>query len=185
MKQLLFVGLGNPGDQYEFTRHNAGFLFVDYLANLLQTNFVEKKRWKADLAEPDKSVLLAKPQTFMNRSGQSVQSIMAFYKIKPEDIFIAFDDLDLVHGSGKIQFGRGPKAHNGLNSVYQEIGTDTFWHVRIGVDARAGEKNIPPDKYVLQTMTVEERATLQDTFRALKDNMISRDLVDHRALRIQ
>lgn len=185
MMQQLFVGLGNPGEQYVNSRHNAGFQFVDYLAGLLNTHFIEKKRWKALIAEPDSSLLVAKPQTFMNLSGQSVRSLAAFYKLKPEQIFVAFDDLDLEQGSGKIQFGTGPKGHNGLNSIYEELGTDQFWHIRIGVDGRSGKKTIKPEKYVLQTMTVEDRISLQNAFRALKDNLVKRNLVEHRALRIQ
>lgn len=185
IEQTLFVGLGNPGEKYSDTRHNAGFLFVDYLATLLNAKFLDKKRWQAQIAEPDRTISLVKPQTFMNASGQAVRSIVAFYKINPESMFVAFDDLDLEQGTGKVQFGRGPKSHNGLNSIYQELGTDQFWHIRIGIDGRSGDKTVPPDAYVLQKMSVEERDTLQKNFRALKDNMMSRNLVQHRALRVQ
>jgi PTH1 family peptidyl-tRNA hydrolase len=170
------VGLGNPGQEYVKTRHNAGFLFVEQLAEKLgatgpqdNTRF-EGKVWRAG------EVFLLEPQTYMNESGRSVRKAIEYYDktafggakdaLSLKHLFIAFDDLDLEVGSYKLQFGRGPKVHNGLNSVYQHLGTDQFWHVRIGVDGRKGDRTIPPDKYVLSGFTGEERPQFQETLFA-------------------
>lgn len=174
------IGLGNPGKQYEITRHNAGWLFVDSLARQFKTEFVEKKKWKAEVAEVTRAgqtALLIKPLTFMNLSGLSVQAITNFYKITAADTFVVFDDLDLEFGTFKIQFGTGPKVHNGLTSIYSELGTDQFWHVRIGIDDRQGDRTIPPDKYVLQALTSEQLKQVHDTFERVVQVMVERKLL--------
>ncbi len=174
------IGLGNPGKKYETTRHNAGWLFADFLAKRLKANFIEKKKWKAEVAEVaggGQTLLLAKPLTFMNLSGQSVQAITNFYKIDTTDLFVAFDDLDLEFGTYKIQFGKGPKVHNGLQSIYSELGTDQFWHVRIGIDGRHGDRTIAPDKYVLQPLGQEDLKQLNNTFEQVTHMLIERKLV--------
>lgn len=173
----LLVGLGNPGSEYTKTRHNAGFLFIEYVANMVSVSFLEKRKFHAQVAQPNSELVLAKPNTFMNKSGYSVQALRAFYRIQTQDIFVAFDDLDLEIGQVKAQYGRGPKTHNGLQSIYQSLGTEQFWHLRIGVDSRAGDRTIPPEKYVLQTLTDSELHILSSGFLALKDNIASRNLI--------
>lgn len=171
------IGLGNPGKHYSLTRHNAGWLFLDFLAEQNKTNFIEKNKWKAQVAQVGTQLLLVKPTTFMNLSGQSVQSITAFYKISSEDLFVAFDDLDLAFGSSKIQFGKGPKTHNGLQSIYELLGTDQFWHIRIGVDGRNGDRSIAPHEYVLQPMHSDQLTILETTCLDIRTQLLERDLL--------
>jgi PTH1 family peptidyl-tRNA hydrolase len=105
--------------------------------------------------------ILVKPQTFMNDSGKAVQAALHFFKVSPEDLIVVHDDLDIPFGSYKIQKGTGPKAHNGLTSIYLSLGDREFTHVRIGVDNRQGDKSVPPKNYVLQPFSKEEETVLQ------------------------
>jgi peptidyl-tRNA hydrolase, PTH1 family len=176
---VALIGLGNPGDSYTNTRHNAGFLFIDYIADMLRERLMEKKKFHADVAQisSNPNLYLVKPNTYMNKSGLAVQAMRAFYKLQPKDIFVAFDDLDMELGTVKAQFGRGPKTHNGIDSIKQQLGTDQFWHLRIGIDTRKGDRTIPSDKYVLQPMNSEELQLLSRGFMSLKDNLSSRGLL--------
>lgn len=179
----IFVGLGNPGKKYEHTRHNVGFLALDSLFK--QANFHQAPKFKAllDKIQPHKEIcLLLKPQTFMNDSGVSVQSLLNFYKIKPQDkvgqkifpnLYIIHDDLDIIFGQYKIQFGKGPKIHHGLLSIYQHLGTDQFWHVRIGVDNRNGNRSMPGSNYVLSDFTKEELVKLSNLAIQIKEKLIN------------
>lgn len=161
----LFAGLGNPGNRYEKTRHNVGFLFVEKLQEDLGfPSWSESKKamalYSSSILEGEKIELL-KPQTFMNDSGIAVKYARDKHKIKSENIFIVFDDLDISLGEYKIQKGKGPKDHNGLLSVYEKLGTKDFWHVRIGVENRRmgvnnGERRIPGEDYVLMNFGEEE-----------------------------
>lgn len=117
----LIVGLGNIGEEYEKTRHNAGFMFVDKLAG--EEQFL-------------KNFTLVKPQTMMNDSGRAVRKIMDFYKLGIDDVVVVHDDLDIAFGEYKIQKDKGPKVHNGVLSVEQCLGRTDFWRVRIGIDNR-------------------------------------------------
>lgn len=188
---VALIGLGNPGESYAKTRHNAGFLFVEYIAELLGENLLEKKKFHAEVAQvavgsssfgvqsnaAKQNFILAKPTTFMNKSGQAVQALRAFYKMQPKDIFVAFDDLDMELGTVKAQFGKGPKTHNGIDSIKKLLGTDQFWHLRIGIDTRKGDRKIPSEKYVLQPMDFDELRLLSQGFLSLKDNLSSRGLL--------
>lgn len=139
----LIVGLGNPGEKYKNTRHNAGFLVVDELARLNLPN-----------------VVLFKPQKFMNRSGVEVKRWLKNRKdpILPV-LYVVHDDLDIPLGKFKIHFGKGPKVHNGLQSIYDQLGTKDFWHIRIGIDSdRAGKT---PEEFVLSRWRPEERAIIK------------------------
>ncbi|GIK84446.1 MAG: peptidyl-tRNA hydrolase [Patescibacteria group bacterium] len=160
----IIVGLGNPGSRYELTRHNAGFLILDNLRQVMECpKFTSNKRIFSDVCKVDTSIFI-KPQTFMNESGKAVRSALDFYKLLTKgskeggfhNLFVIHDDLDLELGSYKIQYGTGPKGHNGLLSVYQHLGTQNFWHVRVGVDSRQGERSIPPDVYVLEKFAPQE-----------------------------
>lgn len=183
----LCVGLGNPGTEYTKTRHNAGYLFLESVAKRAEVHFVKKSRWFAEYAEvqahtklaesrTNQLVMLAKPNTFMNKSGQAVQAISAFYKIQPQFLFVAFDDLDLPLGTSKVQFGVGPKTHNGLQSIYEQIGTDQFWHIRIGIDTRNGDRSMPPSNYVLQAMSDDELTSLHAAFLPIIVHLEQRSL---------
>ena len=142
----LIVGLGNPGEKYKNTRHNAGWLLVDELAKL---NL------------PD--VKLFKPQKFMNRSGQEVRRwLRGKWKDRTLPKNVIHDDLDIPLGKFKIHKGRGPKIHNGLQSIYEQLGTKDFWHVRIGIDNRAATGFVGTgEDYVLQNWRREERETIK------------------------
>lgn len=162
------VGLGNPGKEYAHTRHNLGFQFLDQLAAKWQLSFSLQKKFQAEVAKKNELVLL-KPQTFMNNSGVAVQSMLHFYGADQQQtatattspLWVVFDDLDLEVGTYKIQFGTGPKVHNGLNSLYQHLHTNQFWHVRIGADGRQGDRSIPASDYVLTNFSAAERDQLE------------------------
>lgn len=132
---FLIVGLGNPEEEYSGTRHNMGFDTINKLAKQFNIK-VDKRKFKglygSGIIEGEKVILL-KPQTYMNLSGESVKSIMQFYKINPEDIVIIYDDVDISPGIIKIRKKGGPGGHNGMKSVVSEIGTETFSRVRIGI----------------------------------------------------
>lgn len=158
----LIVGLGNPGNEYARTRHNAGFMALDILATVAQPNpavqghFELHKKSQTELCKVDAQHWLAKPQQFMNNSGKAVRSLIEFFSLYElqqdaalNSLFVVHDDLDLELGTWKMQFGTGPKIHNGLLSLYQHLGTRNFWHVRIGVDGRGGSRTMPGSNYVL------------------------------------
>jgi len=135
----LIVGLGNPGEKYENTRHNLGFLVMDHYLKHLGTSKVDwdhSAKLKSDISTftvAEEKVLLAKPQTYMNNSGLAVQLLKDFYKIEDEDIWIVYDELDLPVGSIKIRFGGAAAGHHGVESVMEAIGTDKFWRFRLGI----------------------------------------------------
>lgn len=147
----LIVGLGNPGEKYKNTRHNAGYLLADELA-------------KKNLP----GVVLFKPQKFMNRSGPEVKKWLKKYPQDRNELYVAHDDLDIPVGNFKINYGKGPKVHNGLNSIYEQLGTKDFWHIRIGIDADRGGKT--PEEFVLSSFRPEERELVNRTIQnALAD----------------
>lgn len=145
----LIVGLGNPGGKYKGNRHNVGYMFVD--------GFTKNK--------PPKNTIVKKTSLFMNSSGEAVRNFMTVNKIKPEDLYIVHDDLDIPLGSYKIQLGKGPKLHYGISSIEANLGTPDFWRVRIGVDNRDVESRIPGEEYVLEDFTQKELVTLQTVLK--------------------
>ncbi len=154
------MGLGNPGVSYKSTRHNIGFRVLDSLARKMGGSFQYKQAFEAEVARVDQT-LLVKPQTFMNRSGWTVQRISAFYKIPTEDIYVAHDDLDLRLGSLKLQQGKGPKIHNGVSSVQEALGETAFWRLRLGVDNRT-DRTLSGEDYVLAKFMAEEEKPVED-----------------------
>jgi PTH1 family peptidyl-tRNA hydrolase len=159
----LIVGLGNPGEKYVVTRHNAGFSFVDELARQKKLSWEDSRTGLLQycwFTNSSGKIELIKPQVFMNDSGKSVVRAKSKHGVKTEDIYVVHDDLDIPLGSYKIQFGTGPKVHNGVNSVEAELGTKDFWRVRIGVDNRKPDDRTDGEEYVLQDFTEEERLTL-------------------------
>lgn len=164
----LVVGLGNPGIEYSNTRHNVGFQILDLLADKLQTSFSYNKKLQGEVAKSG-SVFLLKPQTFMNSSGESVRATLDYYfkDLSPEEhlnsLFVIHDDLDLPIGKYKIQKAKGPKGHNGLLSMYEQLGSDQFYHVRIGVENRGDLRAlIPGHTYVLAPFEESERKLIEE-----------------------
>jgi len=137
----LVVGLGNPGEEYKDTRHNVGFMVVDALG-----------------LRPSDGIVLVKPETFMNRSGEAVKKLVNKYKVQSTNLYVIHDDLDIPLGKYKIQKGRGPKEHRGILSIEQSLGKKDFWRVRIGVENRSSD--MAGDEYVLDNFTAEERAII-------------------------
>lgn len=153
----LVVGLGNPGPEYDRTRHNLGFLTVDALGERLDAGrFKRSRRHSALLAEArdgDHRLVLAEPQTFMNLSGRSVASLMRFYKVPLENVIVVHDELDIPFGVVRVKLGGGTAGHNGLSSVAQAVGNG-FVRVRIGIGRPPGRKD--PTVFVLEPFTKRE-----------------------------
>jgi len=145
-KIKLIVGLGNPGKEYEYTRHNAGFLFIDILGN----NFKNKK------------IILAKTQAFMNESGRAVANLMKSRKIKPENLLVIHDDIDILWGDFKFSFGRSSAGHKGVESVIKTLKTRNFWRLRIGIQPTI-KKHTKADKIILKKFTRKELEELKET----------------------
>lgn len=128
----LIVGLGNPGEKYESTRHNIGFMVVDRLAHEQNMSWKEEPKYLAILTR-SADVFLLKPTTFMNASGIAVSRVAAYYKISPQDIWVIHDDLDLPIGKIRIRTGGGSAGHNGIESIMRELKTDGFTRFRLGI----------------------------------------------------
>jgi PTH1 family peptidyl-tRNA hydrolase len=136
MSIRLIAGLGNPGPEYEQTRHNAGFWLVDNLAQALGRRLSREARFQAlaaKIAIADREVWLLEPQTFMNRSGQSVGSLARFYKIAADEMLVVHDELDLAPGVARLKKGGSSGGHNGLKDVTAALGTPDYWRLRIGI----------------------------------------------------
>lgn len=132
----LVVGLGNPGPEYEATRHNAGFWLADHLADDLKAGFSLEKAFFAEVAKArvdGENVIIAKPLTFMNRSGQAVGALARFYKLAPEQVLVLHDELDLMPGHVKLKQGGGHAGHNGLKDIQNVLASPQFWRLRIGI----------------------------------------------------
>jgi PTH1 family peptidyl-tRNA hydrolase len=160
----LIVGLGNPGRKYQATRHNAGFWWVDEIVRVAGTSFRHETGFHGEVARVPRSELwLLKPQTYMNESGRAVGAFSAFYRIAPEDILVAHDELDLPPGGIKLKFGGGLSG-NGLKDVAAVLGTKDFWRLRIGIghprDLAASEQEVID--YVLHAPRADERKAIQE-----------------------
>ena len=132
----MIVGLGNPGPEYEKTRHNAGFWFLDELARHYHTSFKAEKKFHGKVAKFSSAghdVWLLKPDTFMNNSGQSVQALARFYKIEVENILVVHDDLDLEPGTARLKKGGGHGGHNGLRDIISKMASKEFMRLRLGI----------------------------------------------------
>ena len=132
----LIVGLGNPGQQYEATRHNAGFWLADHYADDLNTRFTLETGFFGQLARArhdGEAVYLLKPATYMNRSGQAVAAVSRFFKIEPAQVLVLHDELDLAPGDIKLKKGGGHAGHNGLRDIQSALGTSDYWRVRMGI----------------------------------------------------
>lgn len=132
----LLVGLGNPGPEYEATRHNAGFWWLDAVARELKTSLVMDKSYHGLVARVTvngQALWLLKPQTYMNLCGKSVVALARFFKIEPQEILVAHDEIDIVPGQAKLKLGGSHAGHNGLRDIHAQLGTDDYWRLRLGV----------------------------------------------------
>lgn len=168
-QNTLFVGLGNYPKQYAATRHNTGFMFIEYLAKALSVAGHNYEITNSKLAttysfKPLKTYLI-KPQTYMNLSGKAVQTFIKYHSLDLQNLIVVYDDLDLKLGESKLQFGKSPKNHNGHSSVRDILGSNQFWNLRIGIDNR--EFKQPGQEYVLQKFTSEEMDQLPTLFTGI------------------
>lgn len=166
----LIAGLGNPGREYESTRHNVGFRWVDELARLYNLSFKNETKFHGLAARGQlhgHEMLLLKPQTFMNVSGRSVGAMAQFYKIEPAEILVVHDDLDLQPGAARLKLGGGHGGHNGLKDIIAHLGTRDFWRLRLGI-GHPGER-AEVVNFVLNDPRKEERALIEQAVqRALE-----------------
>lgn len=168
----LIVGLGNPGDKYFQTRHNVGFMVVDRLAEKVNLpDWTQSQKFQSVFTNNEESIL-AKPQTLMNESGKAIKKLASHYKIELDDIWIVHDDLDIFLGEYKVQKGKGPREHNGIDSVEKELGKEDFWRVRVGIDNRVEEK-VPGEKYVLQRFEEEELVIIEKKVDEIVDRLVT------------
>src|SRR5687767_15892584 len=158
----LLVGLGNPGREYKDTRHNFGFMLIDRIAVRLNARGmkVQSKAIVTSTIYEDRKLILAKPQTYMNLSGQSVQGLVHFYKIPLTNVLLAHDDLDIPFGTIRLRPGGGPGGQRGMASAIEQLGTKGFPRLRIGIGRPPGRMD--PSAYVLQDFTREEMKILSE-----------------------
>ena len=167
----LIAGLGNPGKQYENTKHNVGFLTIDVLAEKLGIR-VSKIKHKALTGEgfiSGEKVILVKPQTYMNLSGESIREILSFYKADPERLVVIYDDIDLPMGSLRIRKKGSAGTHNGMKSIIYQIVSEDFPRVRIGI---GGERKGDLADYVISGFRKEDRKTVEDSILRAADAVI-------------
>ena len=166
----LFVGLGNPGPEYEATRHNAGFWWIDALAGELKVSLAPEKSCHALVARTTlqgRPLWLMKPQTFMNLSGKSVAALARFFKIEPGEILVVHDELDLVPGQIKLKLGGSHAGHNGLRDIHAQLGSPDYWRLRLGI----GHPGVRAEviNWVLKKPAPEQRTAIEDGIdRSLK-----------------
>jgi peptidyl-tRNA hydrolase, PTH1 family len=178
----LVVGLGNPGREYEHTRHNAGFWFVDALARECGVSFNKESKFHGEVAKIGGSsgVWLLKPTTFMNRSGQAVSALAKFYQITPEEILVAHDEMDLPAGGLKMKIG-GSAGSNGIKDVDQKLSTREYWRLRIGIghprdlakklglEGAAATDRVEVVDYVLHRPDAEDGRAIDDAIKRTLD----------------
>ncbi len=159
----LIVGLGNPGEEYKNSRHNTGWNVIDVLVKELEFEDLKKEaKFKANVSRGQyktEKVILAQPLTFMNLSGACIQSLLHFYKLKPSDLWVIFDDIDLPLGQIRIRKEGGPGTHNGMKSIVESISSGHFPRFRVGIESRgltsASEQDIT--SFVLSAFTSDEK----------------------------
>ena len=154
----VIVGLGNPGSKYTETRHNAGFWFIEEVADKYSATFRPEKKFSGEVAKisiEGKDIWLLKPGTFMNRSGLAVQSLLSFYRITADQLLVAHDEIDLPPGTAKLKTGGGHGGHNGLRDIISQLGSKEFHRLRIGV-GHPGSKDQVVD-YVLHNASRDDR----------------------------
>lgn len=157
----LIIGLGNPGRQYEETRHNVGFMVLDRLAAACGAPFQSSPKWQSHLAKlPDSGTLLLKPQTFMNLSGRAVRQILSFHKWQPENILVIYDDAALPLGTLRFREKGSAGGHNGIKSLIEHLGTDSFPRLKVGIGSSQPGNMVG---HVLGKFSPDERPLLENT----------------------
>ena len=177
----LFVGLGNLGAEYEATRHNAGFWWIDALARQMKLQLQSDRSYHGLVARTQvagQSVWLLEPQTFMNVSGKSVAALARFFKIQPEEILVVHDELDVVPGEAKLKLGGSHAGHNGLRDIHAQLGTDAYWRLRLGIGHPGVKSEVI--HWVLKKPSPEQRDLIERcverTLQAVPD-FLSGDMV--------
>jgi peptidyl-tRNA hydrolase, PTH1 family len=160
----LLVGLGNPGDKYEATRHNAGFWFIDAIATQTNSKLALNAKMFGFVGKLDADAWLLKPTTFMNNSGKSVAALANYYKILPAEILVVHDELDLPARTAKLKFGGGHGGHNGLKDIHAALGTPDYWRLRLGIDHPGDRTEVI--NYVLKAPTKVEKDALEANIHA-------------------
>jgi PTH1 family peptidyl-tRNA hydrolase len=172
----LLVGLGNPGPEYEATRHNAGFWWVDEVARKLRISLLPERAYHGLVARINRAgaepLWLLQPMTFMNLSGKSVASLARFFKIAPGEILVAHDELDLQPGQAKLKLGGSAAGHNGLKDIHAQLGTRDFWRLRLGIGHPGVKAEV--SNYVLKKPSPEHRTEID---KAIARALESLDLV--------
>jgi len=166
----LIVGLGNPGREYETTRHNAGFRWVDEFARAQNINFKNESKFHGLVVRGQlhgREVLLLKPQTFMNVSGRAVGALAQFYKIAPAEILVVHDELDLPPGVARLKVGGGHGGHNGLKDIIAHLGSKDFWRLRLGIGHPGQGADVAG--FVLNDPRPEERELIGEAMRHALD----------------
>lgn len=161
----LIIGLGNPGEKYLFTRHNAGFMAVDFFALNNDQSFKNESKLKSLVAKfkfEGEDIVVIKPQTYMNLSGEAIIAVMNFYKIEKKDILVIYDDISLDTGTLRFRANGSDGGHNGIKSIIQTLGSKDFDRLKIGIGP---QPNIPSESYVLQNFTKEELETIKETLK--------------------
>lgn len=190
----LIVGLGNPGKEYEKTRHNVGFMVLDAIASELGGQFCELSRWNASTLELQvngEKVILMKPLTFMNRSGEAVAKFAHYYHIEPKDIWVVSDDLDLPIGRIRVRDEGGSGGHNGLKSIIEVLGTEAFGRIRLGISEFEGDmkstdairREPEASIFVLQSFSKREQElaeqAVEQAARLIIESLNKRELTGH------
>jgi PTH1 family peptidyl-tRNA hydrolase len=176
---VVIVGLGNPGKQYEGTRHNIGFMLVDEIAQEARASFAFQSKFNAFVVKTtwnNHEVILVKPQTFMNLSGESVRLILSYFKVTEENLIVVFDDLDQEHGAVKMRIGGGHGGHNGIRSILEHTSSDKFCRVKVGI-GKPLHKSATAN-WVLHKFSTEEFNQLKDeSFVTAKKRIL--DYIQH------
>lgn len=171
----LLVGLGNPGPEYESTRHNAGFWWIDEVARKLGVHLVPERSYfglVARVNRPDGPIWLLEPMTFMNLSGKSVAALARFFKIAPQEILVAHDELDLLPGQMKMKLGGSHAGHNGLKDIHAQLGSPDYWRLRLGIGHPGVKAEVV--NYVLRKPAPEHREAIE---KAIEQSLGALDLL--------
>ena len=166
----LFVGLGNPGPEYEATRHNAGAWWIDALASTLKVQLVMDRSYHGFVARTlvdGQTIWLLQPQTYMNLSGKSVAALARFFKILPSEILVAHDEMDIAPGEAKLKLGGSHAGHNGLRDIHAQLGSSDYWRLRLGVGHPGDKSEVV--SWVLKKPSADHRIAIEQTIdRAIK-----------------